>query len=313
MAIFPLFFAVVLNCWETPVDLKGTIIVAALKALGSLPLPTVTRIGGVVGVLAWHLARDLRRVTLINLQICFPDMPLKERKQLARTSVIETVVTVMESGAVWTKKPAEITPYVTSTQGEELIQQALDQKRGVILIVPHLGNWEIANYHISSRYPFMAMYAPVPLPALDKLIFDARSQMDAEFVAADRTGVHALIGFLSKGGLTGVLPDQQPSLKSGVFVPFFTQTALTPVLLSKLIQRTGSAAFGYTCLRNPDNRSFRTVCIPADEAIYDADETVSAAAMNRTIEELIRLAPEQYQWEYKRFNKRPTRDEPRPY
>ncbi|MEZ5504873.1 MAG: hypothetical protein R3F38_02350 [Gammaproteobacteria bacterium] len=48
-------------------------------------------------------------------------------------------------------------------------------------------------------------------------------------------------------------------------------------------------------------------------AIYDADESVSAAAMNRTIEALIRMAPEQYQWEYKRFNKRPDKNERRPY
>lgn len=294
-------------------DVKGSVIVAAFKLLGLMPLPVVTRVGAMLGRLTWHLARNMRRVTLINLEICFPEMPLKERKQLARASVIETVMTVCESGAVWTRKPAEITPYVTSTQGEELIQQALDAGRGVILIVPHLGNWEIANYHISSKYPFMAMYAPVPLPALDRLIFNARSQMDAEFVPADRSGVVSLVSFLSKGGLTGVLPDQQPSQKSGVFVPFFNKDALTPVLIAKLLQRTGSIAFGYTCLRNSDNKSFRTVCIPADAEIYSEDDSVSAAAMNRTIEQLIRMAPEQYQWEYKRFNKRPSKDEPRPY
>jgi KDO2-lipid IV(A) lauroyltransferase len=295
------------------VDVKGSVIVAAFKLLGLMPLPVVTRAGAMLGRLTWHLARDMRRVTLINLQICFPEMPLKERKRLARVSVIETVMTVCESGAVWTRKPAEITPYITSTQGEELIQQALDSGRGVILIVPHLGNWEIANYHVSSKYPFMAMYAPVPLPALDRLIFNARSQMDAEFVPADRSGVVSLVSFLSKGGLTGVLPDQQPSQKSGVFVPFFNKDALTPVLIAKLLQRTGSLAFGYTCLRNSDNKSFRTVCIPADAEIYSQDDRVSATAMNRTIEQLIRMAPEQYQWEYKRFNKRPSKDEPRPY
>lgn len=294
-------------------DVKGTVIVGALKTLGLLPLPAVTQIGKGLGHLAWHLARDMRRVTLINLEICFPEMSLKERKRLARESVIETVMTVCESGAVWTKNPAEVTPFVTSSEGEELIQQALDEGRGVILVVPHLGNWEVANYHISSKYPFMAMYQPVPVPKLDQLIFKARSQMDAEFVPADRSGVMALIGFLSKAGLTGVLPDQQPSLKSGVFVPFFTKTALTPVLVAKLLQRTGAAAFGYTCLRNPDNKSFRIKCIPADAEIYSEDDSVSAAAMNRTIEALIRLAPEQYQWEYKRFNKRPDKSEPRPY
>ena len=293
-------------------DIKGTVVVSLLKILGLLPLPVVTRIGAVLGWLAWYLAPELRRITLINLEICFPQMPPEERLKLARTSVIETMMTVCESGAVWNKPTAEVNRYITSVEGEELVREALDKKRGVVLIVPHLGNWEIANYYISANYPFMAMYQPVSLPKLDKLIFKARSQMDAEFVPADRSGVHALMGFLSKGGLTGILPDQQPSLKSGTFVPFFTKTALTPLIVGRLIQKTGSVAIGYTCLRNPDNKSFRIVCIEADPGIYDTDEAVSAAAMNRTIENLIRLAPEQYQWEYKRFNKRPN-DEPRPY
>ncbi len=293
-------------------DLKGLVIVGLLRALGILPLPAIMRIGKWVGVLVWHVAPDMRRVTLINLSICFPEMPHKDRKQLAKASIIDTVMTVCESGAVWTKKKSEVTPFITSTSGEELIQQALDQKKGVILVVPHLGNWEIANYHMSIRYPFMGMYQPAPIPRLDRLIYKGRTQMDARFVPADRSGVVALIRFLSQGGLTGVLPDQQPSPKSGVFVPFFTMDALTPILIGKLLQKTGAVAFGYTCLRNPDGRSFRTICIPADPDIYNRDDSVSAAAMNRTIEKLIRMAPEQYQWEYKRFNKRPS-GEPRPY
>ena len=293
-------------------DIKGTIVVGLLKILGALPLPAVTRIGAVLGWSAWHLAKELKRVTMINLEICFPDMSHEERLRLAKASVIETLMTVCESGAVWNKSTEEVDRYITSTSGEELVQQALDSKRGVVLIVPHLGNWEIANYHISSRYPFMAMYQPVSLPKLDQLIFKARSQMDAEFVPADRSGVIALVSFLSNGGLTGILPDQQPSLKSGVFVPFFTKTALTPLIVARLVKKTGSVALGYTCLRNPDNKTFRVQFIEADPGIYDEDETVAAAAMNHTIEDLIRLAPEQYQWEYKRFNKRPE-GEPRPY
>lgn len=313
MAIFPLFFQPNRLPREPErVDIKGTVIVTTLKLLGLLPLPVVGRIGHAIGRLGWYFAKSARHVTLTNLQIAFPDMPEQDRLRLARESLAETFQTVCESGAAWTKSAAEVTRYVTSQEGEHLIRAALDAKRGVVLIVPHLGNWEIANYSVSSRFPFMAMYAPVPIPKLDALIFKARTHMDGEFVPADKSGVQRLHTFLSNGGLTGVLPDQQPSPKSGTFAPFFGKTALTPLLVSRLIQKTGSVALGYTCLRNPDNKTFRLVCIEADPEIYDPDLEKSAAAMNRTIEKLILLAPEQYQWEYKRYNKRPP-GEQRPY
>jgi KDO2-lipid IV(A) lauroyltransferase len=42
-----------------------------------------------------------------------------------------------------------------------------------------------------------------------------------------------------------------------------------------------------------------------DPAMYDADPVVSATALNRSIEPVIRHHAEQYQWGYKRFKKRP--------
>ena len=293
-------------------DIKGTLIVGALKALGTLPLPVVGKIGRGLGHVAWRFAKSARRVTLINLEICFPDMPEAERQRMAHESLLETFQTVCEAGAAWTKPAKEVTRHITSVEGEHLIREALAKKRGVVLIVPHLGNWEIANYYVSSTFPFMAMYAPVASPKLDALIFKARTHMDGEFVPADKGGVVRLHTFLSSGGLTGILPDQQPSLESGAFVPFFGKTALTPLLVSRLIQKTSSVALGYACLRNPDGKTFRMVCIESDPEIYDTDMEKSAAAMNRTIEKLILMAPEQYQWEYKRFNRRPE-GEPRPY
>ena len=73
-------------------DIKGTVVVSLLKILGLLPLPVVTRIGAVLGWLGWYLTPELRRITLINLEICFPEIPSQERLKLARTSVIETMM-----------------------------------------------------------------------------------------------------------------------------------------------------------------------------------------------------------------------------
>jgi Kdo2-lipid IVA lauroyltransferase/acyltransferase len=46
--------------------------------------------------------------------------------------------------------------------------------------------------------------------------------------------------------------------------------------------------------------------MPAEDAIADADPAVAVAALNRGIEACIAIAPEQYQWTYKRLSFRPS-------
>jgi KDO2-lipid IV(A) lauroyltransferase len=41
-----------------------------------------------------------------------------------------------------------------------------------------------------------------------------------------------------------------------------------------------------------------------DPELYDADPARSLAALNRSVEAVVREAPAQYQWEYKRFKAR---------
>ena len=126
-------------------------------------------------------------------------------------------------------------------------------------------------------------------------------------VAADRRGVLALYKALPQGKATGVLPDQEPEIKTGVWVPFFGVTALTPKLVSKLSNDTDSVAIGFGCQRNPDGKTFHVFYEPVDAAFYTSDIETSAAAMNRCVENIILRDPKQYQWEYKRFKRRPNK------
>jgi KDO2-lipid IV(A) lauroyltransferase len=50
---------------------------------------------------------------------------------------------------------------------------------------------------------------------------------------------------------------------------------------------------------------FKLVFTEADDAIYADDLQQSLAGLNRSIEAVVRVAPEQYQWEYKRFKRQP--------
>lgn len=259
----------------------------------------------------WWTASSSRKVTLKNIELCLPELDEPQRQALAKASILDTASTILEVAPAWVQPASKTLRYITHVDNEHIIKDALATGRGIVLIVPHFGNWELANHYMAKHYSLLAMYKPVELPALDKLIYQSRCQM-SQMVAADRRGVVALFNAVKKGKITGILPDQEPTLQSGVWVPFFGIPALTPKLVSKLTVETNAIAMGYGCQRNPDGKGYHIFFEPVDENMYSKDLETSAAAMNRCVERIIRRDPAQYQWEYKRFKRRPDQA-PNPY
>jgi len=287
-----------------PIDLKGKVLVFFLKVLGRLPHAWAGWLGWQAGRLGWHLAGRARHVTERNLELCFPQMDPAQRQQLARDSMRETLQTAFEFAVDWSQPADKLLRLVTHAENEELLETAIQQGKGIVFIAPHFGNWEIANFYMASKCDLVVMYKPAESPALDRLIARARNST-SQMVPADKRGVLSLYKALPTGKATGILPDQEPTVSSGVWVPFFGVTALTPRLVSKLVNDTGAVAIGFGCQRNPDGKTFHAFYEAVDEEFYSDDVETSAAAMNRCVERIIMRDPKQYQWEYKRFKRRP--------
>jgi len=207
-------------------------------------------------------------------------------------------------GVSWMWPIDKVQKLITQVEGLEHLEKALEDKNGIILIAPHLGNWEVLN-HFFRQYLFMTvMYKPAKIPALDNFIFSTRKRVDVGLVPADRSGVESLFSLLADKGVVAVLPDQEPGKKSGVFAPFFGQSALTGKLIGELANNT--SAYLLCCYaKRLDDGNFAVVLKPAQEGIRNTDEVAAATALNLSIEECINDCPEQYQWNYKRFRRRP--------
>ena len=293
-------------------DIPGRFAAGALRLFGHLSITTSGQVGRVAGELAWHLAKGSRKVTLRNLELCFPEKSAEEIHQLAKQSIIETLVTAFEMAPAWVQPVDTLMEKISHVENEQLYQSALEQGRGIVLMVPHFGNWELSNYFMAKQNPtLLAMYKPGGSPALNELMLHSRQQI-TQMVAADKRGVLKMFGAVKAGRTTGLLPDQEPNFQSGVWVPFFGIPALTPILLSKLVTKTNAIALGYGCQRNPDGKGYHIFYEAVEDDIYSKDIETSAAAMNRCIERIILRDPSQYQWEYKRFKRRPD-GSPNPY
>ena len=112
-------------------------------------------------------------------------------------------------------------------------------------------------------------------------------------------GVAGLVKALKRGETTAILPDQQPGLNSGILAPFMGVPVPTMTLVTNLINRSASRALMATALREPGG--WRIHFLPVSEALYSDDQLTAVSALNQDVERIVALAPEQYQWEYKRF------------
>lgn len=240
-----------------------------------------------------------------------PDKDADARLTLTRESLQHTVFMLFELARVWTwpwKKIERL--LLPEIEGATLLQQALADDRGLVVLGPHIGNWEVLGFYLQSLKQVTVLYQPIDSAVANELILDCRERHGSTVLPTDRRGVMGLFKHLKAGGLTGILPDQVPD-QGGAFAPFYNTPAYTMTLVYNLIQRTGCRVLMGACVRK--GGQFQLVFFEPDTAIYSSDESESLAGLNRSVESVVALAPEQYQWEYKRFRRLQSPDEPRRY
>ena len=167
-------------------------IVAVLffRGCALLPLSFLQRLGHGLGILLYHLPNKAKKITRINLQLCFPQLDTEQRERLARNSLKETAKAIFESGPSWIWSPEKLLGLIKKETNTDLLAKAAAEKKGVIVLAPHLGNWEIANYYVANYYKALnlrvaVLYVPPKLPSLDKLVYEGRKRSGVELIPAN--------------------------------------------------------------------------------------------------------------------------------
>ncbi|MBS0570679.1 MAG: lipid A biosynthesis acyltransferase [Proteobacteria bacterium] len=282
-----------------------------LRLTGRLPLRALHGVGAALGWLLWRLPNPLRRKAAQTLSHVTTQIGGKICHGVLKPALIETGKGALELCKIWSGNPLAALELIREVRGGECFDAALASRRGLIVAAPHLGCWELLNFWLCSRTPIAIAYRPPRRPEIEPLLIRARGALAAEQVRAEgAAGVRTLFKRLNAGGVVGILPDQQPKAGEGQFAPFFGTPALTMVLLSRLAQRTGAIVLFAFAERLPKGAGFRIHIRPAPEGIADEDLPTAVAALNRGVEDCVRIAPEQYQWAYKRYSIRPRENSP---
>ncbi|WP_445010383.1 lysophospholipid acyltransferase family protein [Vreelandella stevensii] len=272
------------------------------RMLSRWPVTRLWRIAAFMGPQIYRFSKRERRVTELNLARVFPDQTTQQRKAFAIQSLQHSTATMLELGHAWMAPPEKVEASILAVHGRDKLDSARAEGRGVIVLAPHFGNWEVLNFWLSSHFPFTAMYEPPKIADLEAITRHGRERMGAQLVPTNPRGVAALLKALKRSEAIGILPDQEPAWGSGVFAPFYGHEAYTATLLPKLVARTQARVVTGVARRIP-GKGFEIHFLDADERVYSEDDTLSATGVNASVEASIALDPPQYQWEYKRYRK----------
>lgn len=285
---------------------------AAVGALGFTVLRVNHLYGSLAGrFLAWT-NNEAKRVSATNLRIAFPELDESQRDRLLKKSLRELGKTVTELGPVWSWRQQSLLKLIRSIDGQETVDESLQAGRGVIVLAPHAGSWELMGLYLSIEYGITSLYRPPRLGSIENFTRRVRERFGAKLVPTNMSGVRALRRALGDNKMIGILPDQDPGESGGVQAPFFGFSTRTMLLVSKLAAKSKASVLFAVAERLEKGQGFKIRFVPASSAIGSADAVEAASALNEGVENIIRMNPAQYQWSYKRYKS--TQDgEPNPY
>lgn len=284
--------------------LKANAIIGLYTLVSLLPLSVIQWLGRRIGDVMHLTNSRAYQTTAANITLCFPELDKSAQQQLIKKSLQATGQTILETGACWKWSLDKCASLIRHVEGEALFAERVADERGLILLMPHLSTWEILHPVLTKHTAFTAMYKPPKIRPLDSWMQAVRNRTSAVMVPANRKGVMELIKALKAGKTVVVLPDQEPERESGNFAPFFGIDALTITLIHGLATKSNAQLLLVNAKRLPDAKGFDVQFVDANTVNCES-QLESLTAMNALIEKAVRDIPEQYQWEYKRFKRRP--------
>ena len=226
----------------------------------------------------------------------------------ARPAIAEAGRLVMELPFLWLRPADEPIRPRLNWEGEALLIDALKQRKGIVLLTPHMGSFEVtaqacAQSFAAEHGPITVLYRPARKPWLRAIMDGSRARPGVATAPATLAGVRQMIRALRRGEAVGLLPDQVPPDGMGVWVPFFGKPAYTMTLAARLVQQTGAVPlliWGER-LRHGAGYTVRVSALGEALPTRENSQAESAAVINRAMERLIRQRPQQYLWGYHRY------------
>ena len=256
--------------------------------------------------LSLHKTSSVYKLTVCNIKICFPDLSDAEKTLLAKESFIETFVSGYETLQSWAR-PIHISgKKIFRIENNYLISQNAN-KKGLAIIAIHNRSVDMLLKWINSKTNTTTLYKKVKIKYLDKFVRKQREENNNEVYETNINGVRKIFKAFIDNKVVCLAADQVPKRGMGEYIKFFNTDAYTTTLAASMVHKTKKPAV-FICMNSFKNNRLGITINPCNENIYNDSEY--KLSINQSIEDLIKINPKDYSWEYKRFRRSPSGIDP---
>ncbi len=265
------------------------------------------RLGERIGSLGYAPLGIRREIVERHVAAAFPDWPRTQVLRVAKQSFAHLGRTAVEVTLLPELGRAGVLQLVESVENWEALERAVGAGTGVVLVTGHLGNWELAGAYVAARgVPLDVIAREQANPLFDAYLTRTREALDMR-VVYDHDAVRRAPRALRAGRAVAFVSDQGALGLASTFVSFFGRPAKTPRGAAVFALRFKLPVLFVTALRQPGGR-FRVIVedIPVDYTTNREHEVDALVARyTAALERWVRVAPEQYFWQHRRWRRQP--------
>jgi KDO2-lipid IV(A) lauroyltransferase len=296
---------------------------AIIGFFGFLPRKAAIGLGVLIAKAAYPFLGGLRRAGTRSLEIAYPEKSSDERERILKKSFQNLGRILGEVSQFPRATPEKLSQMIdlefeseelTNSEEYKAFQAERDKGRGIILVGPHLGNWEVGVFAYSAfREPLTYLARPLDNPLIEELTVNLRTRFGNRPINKTNS-VGKAIELLKNGEVLGVLPDVNAHPKEGVFVPFFDVPACTTSGVAMLAMRTNAMIVPMCCVWDEKIERYKVIYGKLVEPVRSGDRhqdvVETTARYTFEMEKFIRAYPEQWLWIHKRWKTRPPDEKP---
>ena len=277
--------------------------------VNAVPYPIAMCVARGIATLAFDVFRFKRSRTIGRISKAFPEKLPREVRAIARRSLAN----VLQSGVEMIRAPrltkAWMDAHVVDGQlYKDRLQELVDEGNGVVIMVPHSGNWYMAAWSMAKYgLPLFALAARQRNPKIDAWM--KRQYGDIEVLdRSDKSTLGRIKDKLKSGGAFAILPDLRVNTPD-VEVDFldgkanvshagamFAVRCGSPVVVAAMRRENGRHVFNHLATLRPDRS--------AEDAKAEAVRLTQEAM--RLIDAEVRAHPGDWYWYNKRWILQPV-------
>ncbi|TDB61839.1 lysophospholipid acyltransferase family protein [Arundinibacter roseus] len=277
------------------------LLIFLLNGISRLSWKKIYRISDGMRWIIFDLFKYRKKVITENLKRSFPDKTDAERAQIERAFHQNITDIMVESIKLRSMSREEVGARfeIDAT----LLNEFYARKQNPVVVLGHLGNWEMANLFASSHFlhQVVAVYHPLTNPVFEKYLYDIRTRFGSEMIPMKEAYTRSPVPG-EKPFLFFLVNDQSPNPQKAYWTTFLNQdTGMFRGV--EQIARTFNSPVVYACIeRNEQRRGHYRV------QLKTITENPSEVPLNgileqqaRLLEADIRKQPANWLWSHKRW------------